>query len=119
MGPISLALQFASSIVVCLIIAPILFSSTSPRFQFTLASLGYLIYAVANFLPKWYTLMPAAVLLGFATGISWAGATLFVPTLADNNKISVPLLYSVFTGIVQVQFFINYSFPSFLCSFRR
>ena len=101
-GPISLSLQFASSIVVCLIMAPILFSTTGPRFQFTLASAGYLVYALANFLPSWYTLIPSAVVLGFATGISWAGATLFVPTIADDNKISVPLLYSIFTGIVQV-----------------
>ena len=82
--------------------APILFSTTGPRFQFTLASAGYLVYALANFLPSWYTLIPSAVVLGFATGISWAGATLFVPTIADDNKISVPLLYSIFTGIVQV-----------------
>ena len=81
-GPISLSLQFASSIIVCLVIAPILFSTTGTRFQFTIASLGYLVYAIANFVPSWYTLIPAAVILGFATGISWAGATLFVPTMA-------------------------------------
>lgn len=85
-GPISLSLQFASSIIVCLIIAPILFSTTGARFQFTVASLGYLVYAVANFVPSWYTLIPAAIILGFATGISWAGATLFVPTIVMSGS---------------------------------
>jgi len=96
-----MSIQFASSIVVCLIIAPILFSSTSQRCQFTLSSAGYILYAIANLWPSWYTMVPSAIILGFATGISWAGATLFIPTLATDTGLTAPLLYSIFTGIVQ------------------
>ena len=146
-GPITMSIQFASSIVVCLIIAPILFSSTSKSFnswlsatrwesytcnisymtllylqymhlllwpklyntslgqrcQFTLSSAGYILYAIANLWPSWYTMVPSAIILGFATGISWAGATLFIPTLATDTGLTAPLLYSIFTGIVQVR----------------
>ena len=48
-------------------------------------------------------MVPSAIVLGFATGISWAGATLFIPTLATDTGLTAPLLYSIFTGIVQVK----------------
>lgn len=72
------------------------------RCQFTLSSAGYILYAIANLWPSWYTMVPSAIILGFATGISWAGATLFIPTLATDTGLTAPLLYSIFTGIVQV-----------------
>jgi len=101
MGPLSVAISYIASTAVCLLLVPLLFKATSPRFQFTISSIGYLVYAVANFYPAWYTLYPAAIALGFATGVAWSSATNFVSVVSCDNKVESSILYSLFTGIVQ------------------
>ncbi|CAG5095755.1 Oidioi.mRNA.OKI2018_I69.XSR.g14321.t1.cds [Oikopleura dioica] len=87
--------------LVCLFVQPILFKATSPRFQFAISSFGYLAFALANFYPVWYVMLPAAICLGFATGIAWSSATHFVTVLANDHGFASDDLFSVFTGVVQ------------------
>jgi len=101
LGTISISFSHVSSMLVCLFVQPILFKMTSPRFQFAISSFGYLAFALANFYPVWYVMLPAAVCLGFATGIAWSSATYFVTVLATDHDFASDDLFSVFTGVVQ------------------
>lgn len=101
-GSVSVSISYATSIFVCLIFVPIMFKATSPRFQFASSSLGYLLFALANFHPTWYTMIPSAVCLGFATGIAWSAATNFVSVISVDYQLTAATLYSIFTGIVQL-----------------
>ena len=59
-------------------------------------------FAAGNVYPTWYTLIPAAIFLGFGTGIAWSAATNFVSVIAPDFELSAAILYSLFTGIVQL-----------------
>lgn len=101
-GSISIAVSYLTSMFVCLLVVPILFKATSPRFQFTASSVGYVLFAAGNIYPTWYTMIPAAIFLGFGTGIAWSAATNFVSVVAADFELSAAVLYSLFTGIVQL-----------------
>ena len=46
-------------------------------------------------------MLPAAICLGFATGIAWSSATHFVTVLANDHEFASDDLFSAFTGVVQ------------------
>ena len=47
-------------------------------------------------------MIPSAIFLGFATGIAWSAATNFVSVIANDYQVKAAVLYSIFTGIVQL-----------------
>ena len=70
----------------------------------------HLLYVVANYYPSWYTLIPASVLLGFASAPIWAAgsahlvkiAVVAAPALGLNQEHLISYLVGIFFTFFQV-----------------
>jgi hypothetical protein len=64
LGTISLSIIYASLIVSCLFLPTVLIQKIGIKWTIILSLLSYILYIAANIFPRYYTLLPAAVLLG-------------------------------------------------------
>jgi hypothetical protein len=73
------------------------------KYSLLFGCICHLIYNLTNYYPSWYTLVPASILIGFATGPIWAAANSHVAQVAVFAAPSLgkkqDYLISKFTGI--------------------
>ena len=73
------------------------------KYSLLFGCICHLIYNLSNYYPSWYTLVPASILIGFATGPIWAAANSHVAQIAITAAQSLgkkqDYLISKFTGI--------------------
>lgn len=102
LGLSSLSVLYGCLMVSC-IAAPFLIQSIGPKWTTVCCSFCYSFYTAANFYPEFYTLIPAAAVLGFAAGPFWVAQGTYLTSLAVNfagvvNEVPVQMIHR-FTGI--------------------
>ena len=82
---------------------PGILKSLGSKYSLLVSFPGYLIFTVANFYPSWYTLIPASVIAGFASGPMWAASakhlTMVATTVAAKLNKDQEYLIGFYTGI--------------------
>lgn len=64
LGLTSLCVVYASLILSCMFVPPLLISRLGPKYTIMLSMCGYVIYTLSMFYPRYGTLIPASILLG-------------------------------------------------------
>ena len=82
---------------------PGILKSLGSKYSLLVSFPGYLIFTLANFYPSWYTLIPASVIAGFASGPMWAASakhlTMVATTVAAKLNKDQEYLVGFYTGI--------------------
>ena len=64
LGLASLCVVYASLVLSCMFVPPLLISRLGPKYTIILAMSGYVLYTFSMFYPRYGTLIPASILLG-------------------------------------------------------
>ncbi|XP_022085595.1 protein unc-93 homolog A-like [Acanthaster planci] len=120
LGLASLSCTYAVATASALFISPVLIRKVGPRKTVILGSMGYGIYAVSNFYPRFYTVIPAAILCGLAANPCWAAASTYLNILAANKAYLSSGVAEVLTNryfaMMQMAWQLCYVFSTFLVS---
>lgn len=81
LGLASLSVIYGCLMVSCLL-APVVINTLGTKWTITICLFCYTFYTAANFYPEFYTLIPAAALLGLSAGPLWAAQGTYLTTLA-------------------------------------
>ncbi len=81
LGLASLSVIYGCLTVSCLL-APVVIRALGTKWTIVVGLTSYILYTAANFYPEFYTLIPAAALLGVAAGPLWAAQGTYLTTLA-------------------------------------
>lgn len=81
LGLASLCVVYASLILSCVFIPPIMIGRLGCKWTLVSSMLCYILYTVANFYPSWYTLMPASFLLGASAAPLWSAKCAYLTTV--------------------------------------
>ncbi|MCL7035713.1 hypothetical protein MKW94_026732 [Papaver nudicaule] len=87
-----------------------LFASTTVRMlgsknALILGSTGYWLYVAANLIPSWYSLVPAAIYLGFCASIIWVGEGTYLTSTARSHSKDYQLHEGTIIGSFNGVFF--------------
>ncbi|KAI3858666.1 hypothetical protein MKX03_027369 [Papaver bracteatum] len=87
-----------------------LFASTTVRMlgsknALILGSTGYWLYVAANLIPSWYSMVPAAVYLGFCASIIWVGEGTYLTSTARSHAKDYQLHEGTIIGSFNGVFF--------------
>eukprot|EP01105_Mastigella_eilhardi_P018170 TRINITY_DN4201_c0_g1_i1.p1 TRINITY_DN4201_c0_g1~~TRINITY_DN4201_c0_g1_i1.p1 ORF type:complete len:458 (-),score=143.04 TRINITY_DN4201_c0_g1_i1:116-1465(-) len=115
LGYLSLAVLYLTFAASALLLSTGVVSKLTPKWSIMVGSLGYVVYIGANLYPRYYTLIPGAVLVGVCASILWAGEGAYVTNAAMNYslalglplKSSLGLFNGVFFGIFQLSMVIG------------
>ena len=72
LGTVSLFTVFAAFFISCLFLPSLLMAKFSYKWSLFFCEFGYLAYIIANLYVKWWTLIPAAVILGLGAAPLWS-----------------------------------------------
>ena len=102
LGLVTLSLLYAMFIAAGFI-TPGFLKLFGTKYSLLFGFMCHLIYTLANYYPSWYTLVPASVLIGFASGPTWAAASTHLAEVAvmvaPSLRKKQDYLISKFTGI--------------------
>ncbi|XP_067670327.1 protein unc-93 homolog A-like [Haliotis asinina] len=92
LGIITMSCVHGTTVLTCLL-APVVINIFSAKWSLALGMLCYLIWFGANFYPRFYTLIPTALLAGLGQGILWTAEISYVLKLAfDSARVTKDLL---------------------------
>lgn len=80
MGWWSLCLIYLSLLISCMFVPPLVISKLGAKYTVMLSMVGYVLFTVANFYPRRWTLFPASIILGFCGAPLWAAKCSYVTT---------------------------------------
>ena len=64
LGLASLSVIYASLILSCMFVPPYMIGRLGCKWALVLSMVGYVLYTVANYYARWWTLIPSSILLG-------------------------------------------------------
>lgn len=71
LGTIALAVTYSCSVFFCLTFSPLVIRRFGPKKSLWVSECAHLIYILTNFYPRFYTMLPAAILLGIGDCMFW------------------------------------------------
>jgi MFS family permease len=77
LGTASLSIIYVSLIFSSLFIPTVMLDKFGIKKTIFISQLGYILYILSNIYPKYYTMIPAAVLIGLAAAPLWAAKVFF------------------------------------------
>ncbi|KAI8520861.1 Protein unc-93 A [Branchiostoma belcheri] len=80
LGVASLSVIYASLIVSCIFVPPILIGKIGCKWTLVVSIFWYSVFTAGNFYASWYTLMPFSVTLGLAGAPLWTAKSKYVTT---------------------------------------
>ncbi|XP_050389722.2 protein unc-93 homolog A [Patella vulgata] len=88
LGIITMMCVYGSMFLTC-IFAPIVINVFTAKWALSIGMLCFLIWFGANFYPRFYTLIPTALLAGFGQGILWSAEISYILKLAfDSARVT-------------------------------
>ncbi|XP_048439641.1 UNC93-like protein 3 isoform X2 [Pyrus x bretschneideri] len=81
LGTISLGILYLSFTFFSMVASPVVRALGSKN-ALIIGTTGYWLFIAANLLPSWYTMVPAALYLGFAASIIWVGQGTYLTSTA-------------------------------------
>ena len=109
LGTASLSTIYVSLVVSCLFVPPTLIKKLGLKWTIVISQCTYTLYLAANMYPKWYLLLPSAIILGFGAASLWtAKCTYLTETGAyyalltnENNDAVVTRFFGIFFAMFQ------------------
>ncbi|XP_031485146.1 UNC93-like protein 3 [Nymphaea colorata] len=84
LGTTSMGILYLSLTLFSLVASPIV-KKIGSKNALLLGTTGYLIFIASNLIPKWYTMFPASVYLGFSASIIWVGQGTYLTSAARSH----------------------------------
>ncbi|XP_062005266.1 UNC93-like protein 3 [Rosa rugosa] len=84
LGTTSLGILYLSFTFFSLVASPVV-RKLGPKNALILGTTGYWLFIAANLKPTWYTMVPAALYLGFAASIIWVGQGTYLTSTARSH----------------------------------
>ncbi|GMH10158.1 hypothetical protein Nepgr_011999 [Nepenthes gracilis] len=84
LGTISLGILYVSFTIFSLL-ASLVVQVIGSKTALVLGTTGYWLFTAANLKPRWYTMVPASVYLGFTASIIWVGQGTYLTSTARNH----------------------------------
>ncbi|KAK9126923.1 hypothetical protein Scep_015769 [Stephania cephalantha] len=84
LGTTSLGILYVSFTFFSLVASPMV-RSLGTKNALILGSTGYWLFIAANLIPSWYTMVPAALYMGFAASIIWVGQGTYLTSTARSH----------------------------------
>ncbi len=81
LGTWSLTATYAALVVSCLILPAPAIARFTAKWTMVMSMLTYSVYIAAQFYPEFYTLIPAAILLGFGAAPMWSAQCTYLTRL--------------------------------------
>ncbi|XP_033627275.1 protein unc-93 homolog A-like [Asterias rubens] len=121
LGLASLSCLFAAMSLSSLFISPIMIRKLGTKRTMILGSLTTGLYAVSNFFPRFYTIVPSALICGLAAGPNWSAVSTYLHTLAqDKARVTgeerAEVLTSRYLGLVNTAWQVAYIISTFFVS---
>lgn len=89
LGTASLSAIYVSLVISCLFVPPALINKLGLKWTIVLSQCTYTLYLAANMYPKWFTLIPSAIILGFGAAPLWtAKCTYLTETSVFYSKLT-------------------------------
>ncbi|XP_069811120.1 protein unc-93 homolog A-like [Dendropsophus ebraccatus] len=87
LGAVSLSVTYAGQIFSAAIFTPFVINKLGCKWTISIATCFYMIYTVANFYARWYTLIPASVLLGLGASPLWTAKCTYLTVSARRHAV--------------------------------
>ncbi|XP_069463345.1 protein unc-93 homolog A-like [Ambystoma mexicanum] len=88
MGVVALAVMYGAFCCSCLFLAPILTEKLGCKWTIVLSMCCFITYTLANFYPKWYTLVSTSVLLGLGGGSLWTAKRTYITVIGRKHAVT-------------------------------
>lgn len=107
-GLASLSVIYASFVVSCLFLPPVLIKNLGCKYTIALSILGYILYTAAHFYPTWWMFMTASAIIGTCAAPLWSAESSYLTTIAlhyaANTKENSDAVITRFVGIFFMMF---------------
>lgn len=109
LGLASLCVIYASLVLSCMFVPPLLINRLGPKYTIILSMSGYVVYSLSMFYPHYGTLIPASILVGFCAAPLWSSKCAYVTTMSIklgktsgvSSDIIITKLFGVFFLLFQ------------------
>ena len=109
-GATCLASVYASMCLGTLFVAPLLIGLVRPKRTILVAFVTHCLFTAANYYPRFYTMVPACVLLGAGSGCLWTAQITYITTLAvryaeltgKSKEYGIQRFNGIYLGMFQV-----------------
>ncbi|XP_069465105.1 protein unc-93 homolog A-like [Ambystoma mexicanum] len=88
MGVVSLSVMYGAFCCSCLFLAPVVMKKLGCKWTIVLSMCCFITYTLANFYPKWYTLITSSVLLGLGGGSLWAAKSTYITISGTRHAVT-------------------------------
>ncbi|KAM4025290.1 protein unc-93 homolog A-like [Anomaloglossus baeobatrachus] len=87
LGAVSLSVIYGGQICSAAVFTPFVINKFGCKWTLTIVTGLYITYTLANFYPRWYTLMPASVMLGLGASPFWAAKCTYLTVSARQHAL--------------------------------
>ncbi|XP_075719847.1 protein unc-93 homolog A-like [Rhinoderma darwinii] len=87
LGAVSLSVTYGGQIFSAAVFTPFVISKFGCKRTLTIFTCSYIIYTLANFYPRWYTLIPASVILGLGASPFWTAKCTYLTVSARRHAL--------------------------------
>ncbi|XP_018667059.2 protein unc-93 homolog A-like [Ciona intestinalis] len=121
-GTTALCFLYGSFVISSLLLPPLLIGRLECRKSLAISIAAYALYTFANFYPQWYTLIPAAMILGMGAGILWSTALFYIAKVGQKhaaeqgkkvNEVTAAF-FGRFSAVMSMSMLVGTLFMSFL-----
>ncbi|XP_057311199.1 protein unc-93 homolog A-like isoform X2 [Hydractinia symbiolongicarpus] len=102
-GLASLSVIYASFLISCLFLPPVLIKNLGCKYTIALSIVGYILYTAAHFYPTWWMFMTASAIIGTCAAPLWSAESSYLTTIAlhhaANTKENSDAVITRFVGI--------------------
>lgn len=117
LGTASLSSIYVTLVISCLFVPPIMIKNLGLKWTIALSQFTYLLFIAANMYPKWYILMPAAVVLGLGAAPLWTAKCTYVSEIAhhyaklsnETSEAVVNRFFGIFFAMFQTSSSLSFS----------
>ncbi|CAF1072812.1 unnamed protein product [Brachionus calyciflorus] len=110
LGTLSLSTIYITLVISCFFWPPIMIKHLGIKKTILFSQFAYLIFIAANTYPKWYTLLPSAVILGIFAGPLWTAKCTYLTEIAgfystlsgELNEAVVNRFFGIFFAMFQM-----------------
>ncbi|XP_066452238.1 protein unc-93 homolog A-like isoform X2 [Eleutherodactylus coqui] len=88
LGAVSLSVMYGGQILSAAVFTPFVIKKLGCKWTLAVATCLYIIYTLANFFPRWYTLIPASVLLGLGATPFWTAKCIYLTVSARRHALN-------------------------------
>merc|ERR550534_2179396 len=97
----SLCVIYASLVLSCMFIPTLMIEKLGAKYTIMASMCGYVLYTLANFYPRWWTLILASAVLGTCGAPLWSAKCAYVTTTGikysrSNNQPQDPIITHFF-----------------------